>query len=301
MASSGSSNPSPLACCSFCCLYRYLLLLLLLCGLLARPGAALKWVRFNVPPWAAMGGEALLTCQFNLAGDELYSVKWYKAGREFYRYVPAEWPRQQFFPFPGITVDTERSDEQQVALKRVSLETAGRYKCEVLTEAPQFRTLVRSASLTVYDLPDGGPEVVGGQETYRPGETVNLTCQAPKSIPATTLTWFINNEVAPQNYLVEYKDPPDADGREASRLGLQFRAHDHHFPDGRLTLRCVAALHRLYQKDALHEGVVAPPGPLSLGHDANGACERLSLWEHLCVLLSLLIAGLTAHLFQTLT
>ncbi|KAG7167151.1 Cell adhesion molecule 3-like 1, partial [Homarus americanus] len=258
-------------------------------------GAALDWVRFNVPRWAARGGEAVLTCQFDLADDLLYSVKWYKSGREFYRFVPAEKPPQTHFPFPGVTVDTEQSDEQQVALKGVNLDTAGRYKCEVLTEAPLFKTLVRSALLTVYELPDGNPEVIGGQHQYRPGETVNLTCQAPRSIPATTLTWYINDQQAPQDYLVEYKVPPDAEGRVASRLGLQFKAREWHFPEGRLTFRCAAVLHRLYKKDALHEGVVAPPDPLSLGHDASGSGE---VEKQLMVLL---MTGATCLLHFTLT
>lgn len=51
------------------------------------------------------GGEVMLTCQFDLAQDRLYSVKWYKAGREFYRFVPAESPPKQAFPFQGVTVD----------------------------------------------------------------------------------------------------------------------------------------------------------------------------------------------------
>lgn len=51
------------------------------------------------------GGEVMLTCQFDLAQDRLYSVKWYKAGREFYRFVPAEKPPKQAFPFQGVTVD----------------------------------------------------------------------------------------------------------------------------------------------------------------------------------------------------
>ena len=68
-------------------------------------GSALKWIRFHVPEWAVRGGEVMLTCQFDLAQDRLYSVKWYKAGREFYRYVPAEKPAKQAFPFKGVAVD----------------------------------------------------------------------------------------------------------------------------------------------------------------------------------------------------
>ena len=28
--------------------------------------------------------------RFDMEGEELYSVKWYKAGHEFYRYIPGD-------------------------------------------------------------------------------------------------------------------------------------------------------------------------------------------------------------------
>ena len=71
-------------------------------------GVALKWVRFSVPSWTKRGENAMLTCQFDLEGERLYSVKWYKAGREFYRYVPGDWPPQQQFPQHGISVDVSK-------------------------------------------------------------------------------------------------------------------------------------------------------------------------------------------------
>ncbi|ROT75712.1 Cell adhesion molecule 2 [Penaeus vannamei] len=140
------------------------------------------------------GEDVTLTCEFDLAGEKLYSVKWYKAGREFYRFVPADWPTKQDFEQKGVIVDTDRSDSQKVALKGITVDSSGRYKCEVLTEAPQFKTLVRSGFLTVFELPEGRPEVMGGQPQYRPGDTVNLTCRAPKSIPPANLTWYINEK-----------------------------------------------------------------------------------------------------------
>lgn len=48
---------------------------------------------------------ALLGCRYNLDGESLYSVKWYKDGHEFYRYVPRNKPPGQAFPLPGINVD----------------------------------------------------------------------------------------------------------------------------------------------------------------------------------------------------
>jgi hypothetical protein len=40
-----------------------------------------------------------------LDDEILYSVKWYKDGNEFYRYVPRDMPPAQVFPLPGVTVD----------------------------------------------------------------------------------------------------------------------------------------------------------------------------------------------------
>ena len=42
--------------------------------------------RIGVPTYAVKGKEAVLTCDFDLEGQALYSVKWYKNGQEFFRY-----------------------------------------------------------------------------------------------------------------------------------------------------------------------------------------------------------------------
>lgn len=48
---------------------------------------------------------ARLECHYDLDGEALYSVKWYKDGNEFYRYVPRDMPPAQVFPLPGVSVD----------------------------------------------------------------------------------------------------------------------------------------------------------------------------------------------------
>lgn len=54
--------------------------------------------------YTLVGGHTILECRFNLEGEGLYSVKWYKDGREFYRYVPLDNPKMQAFTINGIHV-----------------------------------------------------------------------------------------------------------------------------------------------------------------------------------------------------
>ncbi|CAD6998972.1 unnamed protein product [Ceratitis capitata] len=92
---------------------------------------------------------AVLGCRYNLDGEALYSVKWYKDGHEFYRYVPRDKPPGQAFPLPGVNVDVRNSSDTKVTLRRVTLMSTGLYKCEVSGEAPAFNTVSESETMTV--------------------------------------------------------------------------------------------------------------------------------------------------------
>lgn len=63
-------------------------------------------------PRAVLSGEgraALLRCSYDLEGAALYSIRWYRAEDEFYRYVPREMPPTMVFPLPGASVDVSTS------------------------------------------------------------------------------------------------------------------------------------------------------------------------------------------------
>ena len=65
----------------------------------------LRDVNVTIPQAVKKGDNALFVCEYDLEGDTLYSVKWYKGGREFYRYTPKENPAMKIFPVPGISVE----------------------------------------------------------------------------------------------------------------------------------------------------------------------------------------------------
>lgn len=59
-----------------------------------------------IPQAVKRGSNALFTCNYDMENDTLYSVKWYKGKREFYRYTPKENPAMKVFPMTsGLNVE----------------------------------------------------------------------------------------------------------------------------------------------------------------------------------------------------
>ena len=50
----------------------------------------------------------VLECLYDMEGDALYSVKWYRNGKEFYRHIPSDSPPTAVFSQPGLVVDVSK-------------------------------------------------------------------------------------------------------------------------------------------------------------------------------------------------
>ena len=70
---------------------------------------SLSNINVRIPEYIQTGESADLTCSFNLGGDDLYSVKWYKGRHEFYRYMPNERPKIKIFPVKGMKINVSIS------------------------------------------------------------------------------------------------------------------------------------------------------------------------------------------------
>ncbi|XP_075549195.1 uncharacterized protein LOC142582935 isoform X3 [Dermacentor variabilis] len=101
----------------------------------------IRILSLEVPQTVVVGTEARLRCAYDLEGDVLYSVKWYRDDVEFFRFVPSDRPPGQFFPVDGIRVDLQRSNNGTVFIRNVDHLTGGNYKCEVSADAPSFKTM----------------------------------------------------------------------------------------------------------------------------------------------------------------
>ena len=149
-----------------------------------------------------------LRCDYDLAGEPLYSVKWYKDNVEFYRWMPREDPPTRTFPVPGTEVSLAGSDQQAVKLLNLSLASSGLYQCEVSTEAPKFKTVAADAVMSVVQPPSKGPRLhwINIREKLRsrleerfalsPGDRIVVSCTSQGSVPAANIKFYINNEIA---------------------------------------------------------------------------------------------------------
>lgn len=79
--------------------------------LLAESSLGLRNVRVTVPTAIRKGEQANLYCNYEMEDKErLYSIKWYKGKREFYRYTPQEQPSMKVFnTVSGVEVEVSLS------------------------------------------------------------------------------------------------------------------------------------------------------------------------------------------------
>ncbi|XP_030080522.1 uncharacterized protein LOC111594148 isoform X2 [Drosophila hydei] len=232
---------------------------------------ALRDVRVRVPHAVRRGEKAVLKCFYDIEDDSLYSVKWYKGRREFYRYTPKETPPMKVFHFPGVKVRRTSSNESQVVLDAVTMSTSGKYSCEVSADAPSFHTLIAAAELEVIETPHNAPFITGIRPRYRVGDILRGNCTSRHSRPAANLTWTVNNEEVNPSHVRHHKILRDTRNEmETSIVGIHFVVTDQHFENGKLKLRCSAQLHDVYWKTTEKTILEADPFGKYGGNGASG-------------------------------
>ncbi|XP_055680492.1 uncharacterized protein LOC129788436 isoform X1 [Lutzomyia longipalpis] len=246
----------------------------ILCLLIAAEvGVALRDVHVTIPAAVKKGDNANLICNYDMEGDILYSVKWYKGRREFYRYTPKENPAMKIFLQPGISVERTLSNESQVVLTAVDTTLSGKFSCEVSADAPSFHTIIVSGDMEIVELPEKRPSIVGVHSRYRVGDLLRGNCTSHFSKPAANLTWTINELPASPLYTTEYKLMKNVNSNlESSVMELHFTIAPNHFLRGKLKLKCFASIHDIYR--AYADKLIEQETPRILatgtsGHNAN--------------------------------
>lgn len=207
---------------------------------------ALKDVKLKINPAEVRRGEqATLLCLYDLEGDSLMSVKWYRGQREFYRITPNEEPTAKIFPYNGINVDESRSNASQVVLQQVGFSLSGNISCEVTVEN-NFKTSLASMQMTVVELPDKRPTITTEKGKYKINDTLIAECLTSPSNPAASLSFLLNN--IPVGSPDTKAIPLDSSSSQyISKLTLNITLQPKHFnKHGQLLLKCTAlvASHR---------------------------------------------------------
>lgn len=200
----------------------------------------LRDVELKVPVAVPVGSTATLVCTYDLEGDPLYTVKWYKGRQEFFRYVPKELPHTRVFALPGVNVDVSASGADKVVLRDVPLELTGKYRCEVSTDAPDFHTIVVSAHMVVVKELEGEPVVNLEKTSYSIGDTLRGNCSSPPARPAANVTWYINDNMVNASYLTRSID----ESLVVTTAGIQVEVDT--FLEGRIKVRCVVDVYNVY-------------------------------------------------------
>lgn len=242
-------------------------------------------------PRAVLSGEgqsAVLRCSYDLEGAALYSIRWYRAENEFYRYVPREMPPTMVFPLPGASVDLAQSDHQQVRIVNMNRRLSGDYQCEVSADAPLFHTEIRSAPLTVVDPPFRAPQISVSHRSYSRGDVLKANCSVDEAYPAPNITWILDehkiaNTISWKTSELDFKERAAFSQLEISilevehyKMGITYTSsnlnrvyHDQYVydrdtdkedrevlskytlippPSGQFSLSCVATIYGIYER-----------------------------------------------------
>ncbi|CAH1126295.1 unnamed protein product [Ceutorhynchus assimilis] len=208
---------------------------------------SLKGMKLNIPRAVRAGHSVTLSCEYDLEGAQLYSVKWYRENDEFYRYVPKEEPPTRVFTIQGIHVDVSVSNAHSVTLLSVGRDISGEFQCEVSADAPSFHTQLLSAPMTVAVVPAGVPLVTVDKTGLEHGRPLIADCHAPPSHPAANITFFVNDEKVPgytSDWITSNEDQLE---QKTARLELTGVGGSW----DPLRIMCEATLFRLYRAKSL--------------------------------------------------
>ncbi|XP_076040787.1 uncharacterized protein LOC143025211 [Oratosquilla oratoria] len=207
---------------------------------------ALRVVKVDVPFLVPSGGSVQLVCQYDLEGDQLYALTWWKGVDQFYQYSPDS-PIPITYNAPGVLVDVERSGGNIVVLRNVSTTSTGRYMCEVLAENPSFEKDSKWKWMEVIDDPRASPLIELSPRPHAPGHVLTANCSLTSTTAqAPLLEWFLNGKKVPEQLV-----RPLVNHRGSPTLQLRLRLRPSHFArHGRAHLTCTESITGLYRRSS---------------------------------------------------
>ncbi|CAH1129941.1 unnamed protein product [Ceutorhynchus assimilis] len=258
---------------------------------------SLKEIEISIPVAVRVRDTISLQCKYDLEGEPLYTVKWYKGTKEFFRFVPKELPNTKVFALPGIDVDLSKSTPNEVVLRNVQPEVTGRYKCEVSSDAPYFDTKWNSGYIYVIDAPLDDPSLLIEKNYVDVGDFITGNCTTLPSYPATNVSWYLNGKRIPERFSKKLEVTPEFMSSRRKHYvtmsGIELQIMESTFQNGKAFLSCVASLFNIYRgerKEVLEEAKPRPrPSSVLSSRDERSGGQQLEILPTLIVLVFLLI------------
>lgn len=161
-------------------------------GALSSGALGIKITKILVPKFVNAGDNPQLFCDFDLEGENLSYVKWYKDGEEFAKMVPKQIVQTQ--ETRGIEIDKHETTLKTIVLKDVSLFSSGLYKCKVASNEGLPRVHETSVRvMLVVDRPSK-VEVITTKDVYSIGEKLEAKCVSYSSNPTAFISWNVDGK-----------------------------------------------------------------------------------------------------------
>ncbi|XP_008547882.1 uncharacterized protein LOC103571485 [Microplitis demolitor] len=202
--------------------------------------------------------KVILECNYNLDGEELYSVTWFKDGNEFFRYMPSAMPgklhqqqqqqRQSLSSTRGADpalaaansvatkafnvqdgvaqVELSESNDKRVVIRQHLgdkwINVTGSYGCQVSGEAPKFDIVYDEAVINVGVLPQRDPVIENLRTHYDIGDILEAQCISAPSYPPSKLSFLVNGQEVEKSLTTQFPSVGNVEGSVVSttRLGL---------------------------------------------------------------------------------
>ncbi|KAK9498980.1 hypothetical protein O3M35_003507 [Rhynocoris fuscipes] len=145
----------------------------------------------SLPKLVHYGSKVTFICKFKLKTSILKSVEWYKDNKLILTFTQKLQPQIEIIQHQNLKIDESKSDMHKIAFYNVTDEFSGNYRCEIITENPNNRT-IKSVNLRVFAYPERDPIVFMDKSTYTINEELIANCSSGKTLPPTLLDWFIN-------------------------------------------------------------------------------------------------------------
>ncbi|XP_046387599.1 uncharacterized protein LOC124157144 [Ischnura elegans] len=170
-------------------------------------GAAALEVLLRAPNYVFAGESAVFACDHGVGAAQLHKVEWLKDGdHKLFQFVRGRNPPFRNFTIPGAMLDWSRSNEHEIRLTNMSLESSGVYSCEVSMETPIYTKPSNDERLVVIQRQSAEPVVSGVKSSYFAGEKVAVNCTSSPSHPPVQIAWLVNGREVSEQLLTRFPE-----------------------------------------------------------------------------------------------